>query len=172
MAQHNVTIDNNGLNPAQIAIVSEDTVVWTNSSTQVQTVSSDDGGATFTTGPIQIGSFSLPIVFSGEATNVPYSCTSALHGSVRITVSFDATIKPFFTVVDRTAMMDPAHTFGISFDLWSAGDCQANWDVINDAIAGGSMPPPGDDSDGPWPQDKIDLFVKLFKNWKDGAFQA
>jgi hypothetical protein len=171
MTEHSVIIGT-GLNPAQIAIASGDTIVWTNSSQQVQTVTSDDGGNTFTTGPIQVGASSLPIVFSAEPTSVPYTCTSGLHGTVAVAVSFDGTIKPFFTALDREKMMDSTHTFGvITFDLWSPDDCKTHWDAINDAIANGSMPPEGDDSDGPWPPDRIAQFGKDFKAWKDGGFQ-
>jgi hypothetical protein len=171
MAEHSVTISN-VLNPANITISVDDTIVWINSSAQVQGVASDDGGATFTTGPIQINSRSLPIVFSPASAGVSYTCTSGLKGTVAVAVSFSATIKPFFTDVDRNAMMDPAHTLGIiTLDLWSRDDCQAHWDAINTAIANGSMPPPGDGSDGPWPQAKIDQFVSDFKAWRDGGFQ-
>jgi hypothetical protein len=176
MAQKSVTITN-ALNPAMIVIDAGDTILWINSSQQVQTVTSDDGGMTFTTGPIQVNSESLPIVFQAPSAGVPYTCTSSLHGTVvvgppRVVVSFATTIKPFFTAIDRNAMIDPQHTLGIiTFDLWSRDDCQANWDAIRAAIANGSMPPAGADSDGPWPQSKIDQFVTTFIAWKDGGFQ-
>jgi|SoiMethySBSTD1v2_1073268.scaffolds.fasta_scaffold1552001_2 hypothetical protein len=176
MAEHSVIIDHS-LHPAQISISTDDTIVWINSSQQVQTVTSDDNGQTFTTGPIQINSRSLPIVFSKVSTGVPYTCTSGLKGTVivqarPIAVSFAATIKPYFTAVDRNAMIDPQHTFGIiTFDLWSRDDCEANWDAINAAITNGSMPPAGPGSDGPWPQAKIDQFIRDFAGWKDGGFQ-
>jgi hypothetical protein len=174
VAQQSVTIGE-VLNPAQITVSIDDAIVWTNASTQVQMVTSDDGGATFATGPIQVRSDSLPVVFSNASAGVPYTCSAGLKGMVIVTrdpVSFARTIKPFFTDVDRQAMIDPVHTFGvITFDLWSPTDCRDNWDAINNAIASGSMPPPGDGSDGPWPQAKIDQFAGLFKAWKDGGFQ-
>jgi hypothetical protein len=171
MAEHSVTINNN-LNPAQISIIVDDTIVWINSSQQVQTVTSDDGGQTFTTGSIAINSQSLPIIFSQVSGGVPYTCTSGLHGTVIVKISFAATIKPYFTQLDRDAMMNPQHTLGIiTFDLWSRADCQANWDAIKDAIANGSMPPAGAGSDGPWPKSKIDQFIVDFTGWKDGGFQ-
>jgi hypothetical protein len=171
MAQQTVTIGA-ALNPAQLTINENDTVVWINASAQVQTVTSQDGGATFTTGPIQVNSRSLPILFANASAGVGYTCTSGLNGTVIVRTSFENSVRPFFTAVDRNAMMDSEHTFGlITFDLWSAADCQAHWDAIHDAIANGSMPPAGDDSDGPWAQEKIDRFVAIFTAWKDGAFQ-
>jgi hypothetical protein len=177
MAENNVIITFD-LNPSQITINVDDTIVWINSSTQIQTVSSDDGGQTFTTGTIEVNSQSLPIVFSEPSSGISYTCTSGLHGAVIVqgqldaAIGFEAKIKPYFTELDRNSMMDAVHTFGIIvFDLWSASDCRANWDAIKDAIANGSMPPAGAGSDGPWPQPKIDHFVQDFTAWKNGGFQ-
>lgn len=171
MAHHSVVIDT-VLNPSAITIVEGDRIVWTNSSAQVQSASSDDGGVTFATGPIQPGADSLPIAFDDPTASLPYSCPSGLHGTIAVLVSFERTIKPFFTEIDRNAMMDATHTFGvITFDLWSHDDCRANWDAIRDSIASGRMPPSGPDSDGPWPQAQIDRFVSLFDAWKNGGFQ-
>jgi len=180
MAEHTVTISG-VLTPAQIDIDADDTIVWNNASPQVQTVSSDDGGTTFSTGPIQINSHSLPIVFPVGGANVPYTCTSGMHGTVTVRaqaqpasgVSFAADVKPFFSALDRDSMNDAQHMFGlITFDLWSRDDCQAHWDAINDAIAAGRMPPPDDTGNGPWPAAKIDQFVTIFKKWKDTGFPA
>lgn len=49
------------LNPDPVQINAGDIVVWTNNTTAVQTVSSNDSGQTFTTGTIQPGANSLPI---------------------------------------------------------------------------------------------------------------
>jgi len=181
MAEHTVTIGG-VLTPAQIDIDADDAIVWINTSPQVQTVSSDDGGTTFTTGPIQVNSRSLPIVFPVGGASVPYTCTSGLHGAVTVRaqaqpqgggVSFAADVKPFFSALDRDSMRDAQHTFGvITFDLWSRDDCEANWDAINDAIAAGRMPPPDDTGNGPWPATKIDQFVATLKQWKDAGFPA
>jgi hypothetical protein len=173
MAEHNVTITAGGLTPSTITIRKDDTIVWINSTTLAQTASSDDG-ETFTTGLIPASSQSLPIIFLNTSEGIPYSCPSGLTGTVIVegAVSFIGNIKPFFTEIDRNAMMDATHTFGIiTFDLWSRDDCEANWDAIKTAIANGSMPPPGDDSDGPWAQSKIDKFVDLFQRWKADGFQ-
>ena len=85
--------------------------------------------------------------------------------------SFAADIKPYFTQLDREKMMDANHTGGFTLDLWSLSDVENNWDMINSAVSGGSMPPPPPDSDGPWDQSKIDQFVKDFQAWQDGGYQ-
>lgn len=168
MAQHTVTITAE-LTPPQITIAPHDVLVWINESQQVESVTSDDGGVTFTTGPIQVNSFSLPIDFAASPSTVPYTCRSGLQGIVTVEVHFETAVKRFFTEADRDAMNDPAHTFGIiTFDLWSRDDCEANWQRINDAIANGRMPPPGDG--GPWPLAKVHEFLTTFAAWKDGGF--
>jgi plastocyanin len=60
MKQHTIVISS-VLTPNAITIAAGDTVVWVNNTTTTQTASSDDGGQTFTTGPIQPGANSLPI---------------------------------------------------------------------------------------------------------------
>lgn len=54
------------LDPDPIAIKSGDIIVWINNTTAAQTVSSNDSGQTFTTGPIQPGAGSLPISVSNS----------------------------------------------------------------------------------------------------------
>lgn len=173
MKAHQVSIGTE-LNPDPIVVAVGDTVTWINGLTPVQTVSSDDGGQTFTTGPIQPGGHSLPITFLADRT-VPYTCKSrGLHGIVIArreggVVGFAARIKPYFTAEDRAAMNDANHTFGIIvFDLWSRADCEANWQAIHDAIANMSMPPA--EAGGPWPAAKIQQFVADFTSWKAGGF--
>jgi plastocyanin len=63
--QNSVTIAN-ALIPSSITIAPGDTVVWVNQTAGVQTASSNDGGQTFTTGPIQPGASSLPITVPGS----------------------------------------------------------------------------------------------------------
>jgi len=160
--------------PDPLTIETGDTVIFVNESASVENVRSDDG-TTFTTGTIHPGTHSMPILFSAPSPAVTYTTTSGMRGTVIVNlgpVSFFATIKPHFTAVDRNAMIDPAHTFGIAtFDLWSRADCQAHWDAILGAISDGSMPPDGPDSDGPWPPAKIAQFVADFTSWKTGGFQ-
>ncbi|MGA2736749.1 MAG: hypothetical protein ABSG65_04785 [Bryobacteraceae bacterium] len=82
MKQVNVTIVSI-LNPDPVQIDSGDIVVWTNNTTAVQTVSSNDGGQTFTTGPVQPGANSLPITVP---TTTGYTVSPAgLAGTVIVT---------------------------------------------------------------------------------------
>jgi hypothetical protein len=68
------------LSPDPANISAGDSVVWNNNTAGVQTVSSDDGGRTFTTGPIQPGSNSLPIAVPASSS---YTVAPAgLHGNV------------------------------------------------------------------------------------------
>jgi hypothetical protein len=86
-------------------------------------------------------------------------------------VSFSATIKPYFTQLDRTMMMDSSHTGGFTIDLWDAAQVQQNFNLIAKVIARGQMPPPPPDSDGPWSQAKITQFGVDFAAWQAGGFQ-
>ncbi|MGA9770842.1 MAG: hypothetical protein WBV94_17510 [Blastocatellia bacterium] len=72
-------------------------------------------------------------------------------------VSFANDIKPLFTEMDKDHME-------FMFDLWSYKDVKANADDILDSVSNGRMPP---GPQGPWPQDKVDLF----KQWVAGGCQ-
>lgn len=76
-------------------------------------------------------------------------------------VSFENDIKPVMTATDREHML-------FMFDLWSYKDVKDNADDIYDSVSNGRMPPAPPRGDGPWSQDKVDLF----KQWIDGGFQA
>ena len=70
------------LNPDPIAMSSGDIVVWTNNAAAAQTVSSNDAGQTFTTGIIQPGANSLPIVVP---SSTGYTVQPAgLQGSITV----------------------------------------------------------------------------------------
>jgi hypothetical protein len=160
--------------PDPITVATGDTIVFDNASAGIENVTSNDG-MTFRTGSVHPGTRSMPISFTAVSPGVPYTTTSGQTGTVIVNqgpVHFFATIKPYFTVLDRTAMMDPAHTFGIlTLDLWSPADCQTHWQAILDAISDGSMPPDEPGSDGPWSPGKIAQFIADFTSWKDGGFQ-
>jgi len=90
MKQFTVTIGAT-LNPDPLAISAGDIVVWANSTTQVQTAASDDGGQTFTTGPIQAGANSLPITVPAST---PYTVVpAALHGSITVTAAASPALR-------------------------------------------------------------------------------
>lgn len=81
MTGHTVSIGA-ALNPQSVRITSGDIVIWVNNTTAVQTASSDDGGQTFTTGPIQPGASSLPITVPASTT---YTVSPAgLDGNVSV----------------------------------------------------------------------------------------
>jgi hypothetical protein len=62
------------------------------------------------------------------------------------TVRFGQHIKPLFRRRDRQSML-------FAFDLWSHADASQHAEAILDRLQAGTMP-----CDGPWPQDKIDVF--------------
>jgi CDGSH-type Zn-finger protein len=63
-------------------------------------------------------------------------------------VSFARHIKPLFRDKDRQSM-------SFVFDLWSYADVSANAAAILDRVRNGTMP-----CDGPWPQEKVDVFQR------------
>jgi hypothetical protein len=70
--------------------------------------------------------------------------------------SFQKDIRPHFT--DRDI-----HAMSKAFDLASYDDVKAHATAINDrirGIGGAVMPPPPPRGEGPWPQDRIELFAK------------
>jgi truncated hemoglobin YjbI len=71
------------------------------------------------------------------------------------TVSFAAHIKPLFRQRDRQSM-----TF--AFDLWSCDDVAARAADILGRLGNGSMP-----CDGPWPNDKIEVF----RRWTESGMR-
>ena len=80
-------------------------------------------------------------------------------------VSFNQTIKPYFSQKDRDSMIDPDHTGGFTLDLWSRDDVEGLYDTIKGAIDDKRMPPGG------WPDDKIKAFDTDFAAWKAGGYQ-
>jgi hypothetical protein len=78
-------------------------------------------------------------------------------------LTFEQTIKPYFTDCYRQRMM-------FYCDLWSASDCQGNWQDIYDAVADGSMPKAGC-PEGVWDATRQKQFLADFQSWKDGSFK-
>ncbi len=73
------------LSPETVQINVGDIVVWTNNTSDVQTVSSNDSGQTFTTGTIQPNANSLPITVPSTAG---YTVSPAgLNGTVNVGVA-------------------------------------------------------------------------------------
>jgi hypothetical protein len=78
-------------------------------------------------------------------------------------VSFEKEIRPLFTERDIRAMSK-------AFDLAKYDDVKKNAAAIYDrirGIGGAVMPPPPPRGEGPWSQDRIDLFAK----WMTDGYQ-
>ena len=82
-------------------------------------------------------------------------------------ISFQKTIKPYFTPCYRAHMM----MYGNKFDLWDAAAVQGEWDMINTQVGAGNMPAPGC-PEGVWDDMTRDRFVRDFQAWKDAGFPA
>jgi plastocyanin len=81
MTQHTVVISA-VLSPNAITITVGDTVVWVNDTATKQTVNSNDGSQTFTTGSIQPGANSLPITVPAS---ISYTVSPVgLQGSITV----------------------------------------------------------------------------------------
>ncbi len=74
-------------------------------------------------------------------------------------LSYEKDIKPLFTATDQAHM-------GFMFDLWSYEEVKSNANDIYDATSNQRMPPSPPQGEGPWSQDKVDLF----KKWMDEGF--
>lgn len=84
-------------------------------------------------------------------------------------VTFEDTIKPYFTPCYRAHMLDQ----GV-FDLWDKAQVKTNFDDIRDrckraAGTPGSMPQAGC-PEGVWDQTTRTQFVTDFDAWKAGGF--
>jgi hypothetical protein len=159
MAHTNITISNSGFSPESVTIQKGDAIEWVNSSDQVQ----DATGDTFTTGPIQPGSTSLPISFDFADPGLHYqSTTSGFHGTVIVQaiqsgqVVHWPQVRALFTDEDVDHMLD----FGLN--LASKDEVCQRADEILDRVTRngpGRMPPPPRDK---WSDDK----VNLLRTWK------
>jgi plastocyanin len=82
MTQQVVVVIANALSPESIRIKVGDLVIWQNNTADVQTASSDDGGESFTTGPIQENADSMPIAVPQTTT---YTVSPAgFHGNITV----------------------------------------------------------------------------------------
>lgn len=82
-------------------------------------------------------------------------------------ISFDKTIKPYFTPCYRAHMM----RFGDQFDLWDAQAVQAEFDQIKDQVQSGSMPQ-GGCPEGVWDDMTRERFLTDFSAWRAAGFPA
>jgi CDGSH-type Zn-finger protein/truncated hemoglobin YjbI len=72
------------------------------------------------------------------------------------TVRFEPHIKPLFRRRDQRSM-------NFAFDLWSHADVSRHAEAILGRLRDGTMP-----CDGPWPQDKIEVFARWASTGKPG----
>jgi len=84
-----------------------------------------------------------------------------------VAIGFASTIKPYFTPCYRAHMMK----YGDQFDLWDAGQVQAEWDPINTRVSGGSMPEAGC-PEGVWDAHTRQQFLSDFQAWKAAGYPA
>lgn len=178
MTQATVKITATGFSPNPLNIPANTQVLWVNATTTVQDATSDDGGQTFTTGPIQPGQNSLPITFSKGGAKIPYSSTASgfkavvsvqampKAGAAAAKVSFAADILPLFTAID-IAHMKPMGVLLNQYSYMSdPSNNHENATTIQEYLTGTQQPrmPMG----GPyWSQQQLDLYAQ----WMSGGFQ-
>ena len=161
MALTTVTITATGFNPNPVTVNTGDTIQWINGTTDVQ----DLTGPTFTTGPIQPGSTSLPLAFDFADPAMGYSSSTGLTGTVIVIEAAGANnvhwpqVKALFTDEDVQHMLP----FGL--DLSVKDDVCSNFADILDRVTRngpGRMPPPPRPK---WSNDD----VSLLQRWKDAG---
>jgi hypothetical protein len=176
MTQATVKINATGFSPTPLNIAANTQVVWANATSTVEGATSDDGGQTFTTGPIQPGQNSLPITFAKGGAKIPYSSTaSGLKGVVSVqafekaaaaAVSFAADILPLFTAID-IAHMKPMGVLLNQYSYMSdPSNNHENANTIQAYLTGTKQPrmPMG----GPyWSQQQLALYAQ----WMSDGFQ-
>jgi hypothetical protein len=171
MTEATVKINATGFSPNPLNIPANTQVVWVNATGTVQDATSNDGGQTFTTGPIQPGQNSLPITFSNGGVQIPYSSTaSGLQGLVSVQamqksaaagggVSFATDILPLFRAID-IAHMQPAGVLLNQYSYMSnPANNHQNATTVQAYLTGAKQPrmPPG----GPfWTQQQLDLYAQ------------
>jgi hypothetical protein len=157
MPQTIITIESTGFNPNPVTIQAGDTVQWRNATQQEQ----DASGLTFTTGPIQPGSDSLPIVFDFADPHIAYSSTTGFQGVVVVS---DAAAQQVHWPQVRALFTDEdvQHMLPLGLDLGDKADVCSNAADILDRVTrdgAGRMPPP--------PRAKWSAAdVSLLRTWK------
>lgn len=157
MAQTTVTIESTGFSPSPVTIQVGDTIQWRNATQQVQDASSP----TFTTGPIQPGSDSLPIVLDFADAHLAYTSTTGFQGVV--TVNDPALLEVHWPQVRALfTNEDVQHMLPMGLDLGDKADVCSNAADILDRVTrdgAGRMPPP---PRAKWSADE----VNLLRTWK------
>lgn len=84
-----------------------------------------------------------------------------------MSISFEDTIKPYFTPCYRAHML----IYGDKFDLWDKAQVEAEWTQIFNRVQGGSMPAQGC-PEGIWDDPTRAQFLSDFQAWKNGGYIA
>lgn len=159
MAHVNVTISNSGFEPKTVTVQEGDAIQWRNLTEQIQ----DATGNTFTTGPIQPGSTSLPISFDFADPGLSYqSTTSGFQGTVRVQAMHSEQIVHWPQVRALFTDEDVDHMLDFGLDLASKNEVCQRADEILDRVTRngpGRMPPPPRNK---WSDDE----VNLLRTWK------
>ena len=157
MAQTIVRIESVGFSPNPVTIHVGDTIQWTSATQQAQ----DASGPTFTTGAIDPGSDSLPIVFDFADPHIAYTSTTGFQGVV--VVNDPAALQVHWPQV-RALFTDEdvQHMIPLGLNLGDKTDVCSNAADILDRVTRsgvGRMPPP------PRPQ-WSDQEVNIVRTWK------
>lgn len=182
MNEITVRITTSGFQPNPATVDAPAMIVWANTTSVVQDATSDDGGQTFTTGPIQPGASSLPITFSKgtpAGMKVGYTSTATgLKGDVIVrvpiqekdkataAVSFAKQILPLFTTIDIEHMKPMGVLLGSYSYMSDPTGSHQNATTVQAYLAGTKQPrmPLG----GPyWSPAQLSLYAQ----WMSGGFQ-
>ena len=152
-----VTILPTGFNPNPVTVQAGDSIEWLNATQDVQ----DATGDTFTTGPIQPGTTSLPIAFDFADPVLNYRSTTGLSGTV-IVLQPDVATVHWLDVRALFTDEDVQHMLPFGLNLADQNEVCANFDVILQRVTAngpGRMPPP------PRPKWTVDE-VNILRAWK------
>jgi plastocyanin len=121
----------NSFSPQTVTVRIGDTVTWINPDAAIHNVFSDDGGATFTSGPPVAGPWTFSFTFTAAGT-IGYHCQT--HGAPGVGM--------FGTVIVLDSI-ELAHGSGMTEDLGGAPDRYrigqqpySSYEVVVDALAG------------------------------------
>jgi hypothetical protein len=157
MPRTTVTIFTTGFSPNPVTINAGDSVDWLNSTNVVQ----DATGDTFTTGPIQPASSSMPLSFDFADPGLNYTSTTGLSGTV-IVLQQEVAEVHWLDVQALFTDEDVQHMLPFGLNLADQNEVCTNFDAILERVTAngpGRMPPPPRPK---WTADK----VNILRAWK------
>lgn len=152
-----VTILPIGFSPNPVTVQTGDSIEWLNSTNEVQ----DATGDTFTTGPIQPATTSLPISFDFADPGLNYTSNTGLSGTV-IVLGAEVADVHWFDVRALFTDEDVQHMLPFGLNLADQNEVCLNFDDILDRVTrtgAGRMPPPPRPR---WTEDQ----VNILRSWK------